>query len=142
VGEVIRVPRPVGQRLRGEHERAVTQLEVGLRQRVRPHIVEIGQHLDGGRVEGQQALVTKAIEAWVDNVNLPAASRLVATYKRQYAQTRIAWSGSLDPTVQGAYFRIQGPRVWIEIVSQPGVVFHNQVHYHSIWRDHSTDYGA
>jgi len=91
---------------------------------------------------GQQALVTKAIEAWVDNVNLPAASRLVATYKRQYAQTRIAWSGSLDPTVQGAYFRIQGPRVWIEIVSQPGVVFHNQVHYHSIWRDRSTDYGA
>jgi hypothetical protein len=32
--------------------------------------------------------------------------------------------------------------VWIEIVSQPGVVFHNQVHYHSIWRDRSTDYGA
>jgi hypothetical protein len=91
---------------------------------------------------GQQAFVTKAIEAWVDNVNLPGASRLLATYKKQYARTRIAWSGSLDPSVQGAYFRIQGPRVWIEIVSQPGVVLRSQVHYHSIWRDRSTDYGA
>jgi hypothetical protein len=48
----------------------------------------------------------------------------------------------LGPGQDGKFFRIQGPRVWIEIVSQPGIVFHTQVHYHSIWRDASTDYRA
>jgi hypothetical protein len=57
----------------------------------------------------QQALVTKAIEARVGDVNVPGASKLVATYKKQYAQTRIAWSTSLDPSVQGAYYRNPGP---------------------------------
>jgi hypothetical protein len=89
----------------------------------------------------QRALVTKAIKAWVNDVNTTAAKKLLAAYKKGYSSTRIAWATSTDPSVQGSYFRIDGPRVWIEIASQGGVVVRDQVHYHSIWRDRSTDYG-
>lgn len=90
----------------------------------------------------QQALVTKAIKAWVDDVNTAGAKKILAEYKKGYDKTRIAWSTSIDPSVQGSYFRIDGPRVWIELVSQGGIVIHEQVHYHSIWRDSQWDYGV
>lgn len=90
----------------------------------------------------QQQLVTSAIQAWVNDVNAPAAKKLMTTYKKGYTSTRMAWSTSIDPDTKGAYFRIDGPRVWIEIVSQNGIVIRNKVHYHSIWRDRTRDYGG
>ena len=56
--------------------------------------------------------------------------------------THIAWSGSTDSTVIGSYLRIDGPRVWIEFVCQRGVVFRDQIHFHTIWRDKAKDYGG
>jgi hypothetical protein len=89
--------------------------------------------------DSQKALLTKAIEQWVGNV--PNAKKLMAAYEKGYADTKIAYATSTDPTVQGSYFRIDGPRVWIEIVSQAGVVTSN-IHYHSVWRDRGYDYGG
>jgi hypothetical protein len=40
---------------------------------------------------------------------------VMATYEKQYSQTKLAWPGSTNPTTSEAYVRIQEPRVWIEI---------------------------
>ena len=44
---------------------------------------------------------------------------------------------------QNSYLRVDGPRVWIEMVVQAAVAFRSQnfVHYHSLWRDKLADYG-
>lgn len=91
--------------------------------------------------DAQRALLTKAITAWVGDVDATTAKELLAAYAAGYDETKIAWSSSIDPSEKGAYFRIDGPRVWIEIVTQNGIVTSN-VHYHSIWRDRTSDYGA
>jgi hypothetical protein len=36
--------------------------------------------------------------------------------------------------------RIDGPRVWIEIACQAGIVIQGQTHYHMMFRDKSYDY--
>ena len=51
-------------------------------------------------------------------------------------------SRSPDLTTQPSYARIDGPRVWIEVSVQPGIVYRDKVHYHTIWRDKASDYGA
>jgi prophage maintenance system killer protein len=91
--------------------------------------------------KAQQKLVTKAIRAYVADMPAKQAKRRLATYVKQYSKTKLAWSGSTDGTTKGAYARIQGPRVWIEIAVQNGVVL-SGTHYHSIERDTKTDYGA
>lgn len=91
--------------------------------------------------KSQQKLLTKAIYAWVGDVDKDSAKKLMKAYEKGYDDTKIAWATSIDPDTQGAYFRIQGPRVWIEIVTQNGVVL-SGVHYHSIWRDTRGDYGG
>ncbi|MBK9742870.1 MAG: T9SS type A sorting domain-containing protein [Saprospiraceae bacterium] len=45
-------------------------------------------------------------------------------------------------TSNSNYVRIDGPTVWIEFACQNGVVIQNQIHYHSVWRDHVHDYGV
>ena len=47
---------------------------------------------------------------------------------------RIPPSADLDD--RGDYVRIDGPHVWIEFACQ------GSDHYHTIWRDRATDYGA
>ena len=37
---------------------------------------------------------------------------------------------------------MDGPRIWIEFGVQQGVLYNAQVHYHSIWRDKTADYGG
>jgi hypothetical protein len=68
------------------------------------------------------------------------AKQRIAAYKKQYSKTKLAWSGSTDGTTTGGYVRLHGPRVWIEIAVQNGVVL-SGTHYHSIERDIKTDYG-
>ena len=36
--------------------------------------------------------------------------------------------------------RIDGPRVWIEIAVQSGIVIRGQTHYHMMFRDKTYDY--
>ena len=78
----------------------------------------------------------------------PAISdSLVAAYTSQeaYAHTYVAWGGDQaagpNVDVNGTYMRIDGPRVWIEVACQGGVVIRGATHYHTIYRDKLTDYG-
>ncbi len=97
--------------------------------------------------ESQQALVTAAIQQWVADFAPAIADPLVAAYTSAdaYAHTYVAWGGTksagVDVDVNGTYMRIDGPRVWIEVACQQGVVIQNATHYHTIYRDKQTDYG-
>ncbi|WP_375757279.1 DUF3500 domain-containing protein [Corallococcus exercitus] len=97
--------------------------------------------------ESQQALVTAAIRQWVEDFAPAIADPLVAAYTSAdaYARTYVAWGGTksagVDVDLNGTYMRIDGPRVWIEVACQQGVVLRNATHYHTIYRDKQTDYG-
>jgi uncharacterized protein DUF3500 len=104
-----------------------------------------GRGVSGSSLSSEQkALVKTAIEAWVQNVADPIASALLAEYESDEAldQTYVGYSGATDLTTQSSYARIDGPRVWIELTVQGGIVYRDRVHYHTIWRDKASDYGA
>jgi hypothetical protein len=96
----------------------------------------------------QQALVTAAIEQFVNDYDSTTAARLLADYESGYSSTYVAWANSAgtfsssgpDITTSGTYMRIDGPRVWIEIAIQSGIVIQGQTHYHMMFRDKTYDY--
>ncbi|MBD2753400.1 DUF3500 domain-containing protein [Spirosoma validum] len=90
----------------------------------------------------QQALVLAAMKPWVQDTDDASAASLLTTYQSELANTYIAYSGNTALTNNADYVRIDGPSVWIEFVCQTGVVYPTQIHYHSIWRDHTRDYGG
>jgi len=79
-------------------------------------------------------LVKQAIGAWTGDSAQGAAYRKL--YYAELGQTKVAWSGATALNAQGDYVRIDGPHVWIEFACQ------GSDHYHTIWRDRATDYGA
>lgn len=93
--------------------------------------------------EAQQDAVTAAINAWVEHPDEALAEALLAEYTsaEAYADTYIGYSGGTDLEAVGDYIRIDGPRVWIEISGENGIVL-SGVHYHSVWRDETMDYGG
>ena len=95
----------------------------------------------GALTTAQQALVRTAIATWTTDGT--AGTAFYNTYVRGLASTTVAWAGS-DTTLntQGDYVRIDGPRCWMEFVCQNGVVFSSQIHFHSVWRDKTSDYGS
>lgn len=96
----------------------------------------------------QQALVSAAISQFIDDYDSTTAARLLSDYISGYASTYVAWANSSgsysssgpDVTANGTYMRIDGPRVWIEIACQNGVIISGQTHYHIMYRDKSYDY--
>ena len=91
----------------------------------------------------QQALVKSAINAWVKNS--PLSSTYTSVYEAELASTYVGYAGNGSApgtvfTAQGDYLRIDGPHVWIEFVCQNGIVVQGQIHYHTIWRDRTSDY--
>jgi hypothetical protein len=96
----------------------------------------------------EQALVTAAIQQYLDDYDSTTASRLLSDYEAGYASTYVAWANSAgtvsstgpDVTTSGTYMRIDGPRVWIEIAVQNGIVIQSQTHYHMMFRDKTYDY--
>ncbi|HKX42983.1 MAG TPA: DUF3500 domain-containing protein, partial [Burkholderiaceae bacterium] len=91
-----------------------------------------------------QALVQAVINAYVNTQASEYASDLLGAYldSTALASTYVAYSGSGTVTTKGNYFRIEGPRVWIEFSVQSGVIFSTDIHYHTIWRDKVGDYGG
>lgn len=91
-----------------------------------------------------QALVQAAIAAYVNTQATEYADDLLGTYlsDTSLASTYVAYSGSGTVTTNGDYFRIEGPRLWIEFSVQRGVIFSSDIHYHTIWRDKYGDYGG
>ena len=113
----------------------------------------------GAMSTAQQSYVRAAIAAWVDNQASDVAASLLAAYlsdaalKDTYVAYGVGQGGRADfgayPNAAGAplaaqhsYLRIDGPRVWIEFVVQQGVVYGANVHYHTLWRDKTADYGG
>lgn len=90
----------------------------------------------------QQALVLDAMKPWVQDADDTTAAELLTIYQDELAETYIAFSGDASLTNNADYVRIDGPSVWIEFVCQSGIVYSDQIHYHTIWRDHTRDYGA
>lgn len=108
----------------------------------------------------QKAYVRTAIHAWVDTQAHDVASTLLAAYLADDAlnNTYVAYAVGQNGTkadfgaypnalaspleAQHSYIRIDGPRVWIEFVVQQGIVFPTGIHYHTLWRDKTADYGG
>jgi hypothetical protein len=90
----------------------------------------------------QKALVLAAIKPWVQDTDDATSASLLAIYQKELDNTYIAYSGNATLANNADYVRIDGPSVWIEFVCQSGVVYRNEIHYHTIFRDHTRDYGA
>ncbi|MFF1681357.1 DUF3500 domain-containing protein [Streptomyces sp. NPDC058256] len=90
----------------------------------------------------QKQLVLKAIHPWVANVDDATAKKLMKTYERELNETYVSYSGGTALDTQGDYVRIDGPGVWVEFVCQNGLVIQGKVHYHTVYRDHTRDYGS
>ena len=78
------------------------------------------------------------------NAGDPVAASFLALYESDDAmnQTYVGYSGAADLSTTLSYGRIDGPRVWIEFTVQEGTTGTLQGHYHTIWRDKVSDYGA
>ena len=90
----------------------------------------------------QKKLVLEAIHPWIADVDDATAKQLMKTYAKELDQTYVAYSGGTGLDTQGDYVRIDGPSVWVEFVCQNGVVYRDQIHYHTVYRDHTRDYGS
>lgn len=91
-----------------------------------------------------QALVQELIKAYVNTQAADMASDLLSAYLSDtaLASTYVAYAGSGTVTTKGDYFRIDGPRLWIEFSVQSGVIVKNDIHYHTVWRDKVAEYGG
>ena len=98
--------------------------------------------------DAQKLLVVAAMKPWVLDMEATVAANLMAIYQNELSGTYISFTGNgvagdassfLNSNTN--YARIDGPSVWIEFVCQSGIVFRNQIHYHTVWRDHLRDYG-
>jgi Protein of unknown function (DUF3500)/Secretion system C-terminal sorting domain len=89
----------------------------------------------------QKQLILNAIATYVNDVDDTSASAFMAQYTAEIDNTYIAYSGSTTLDNQNDYVRIDGPSVWIEYSTQRGIIL-TPKHPHSIWRDHTKDYGG
>ncbi|MEU8663843.1 DUF3500 domain-containing protein [Actinoplanes philippinensis] len=90
----------------------------------------------------QRKLVLAAIKPWVANADDATTQQLLKIYERELDQTFVAISGGTALDTHGDYVRIDGPSVWVEFICQTGVVYSDQIHYHTVYRDHTRDYGG
>ncbi|RYG30872.1 DUF3500 domain-containing protein [bacterium] len=93
-----------------------------------------------GLSPASQKAVKKAIVAWTGDT--AQAANYQKLYFSELDGTKISLSGGTTLKEHGDYVRIDGPHVWIEFSVQRGAEYRDQVHYHTIWRDRKTDYGA
>ncbi|NDY90394.1 DUF3500 domain-containing protein [Ideonella sp. TBM-1] len=91
-----------------------------------------------------QALVQTAIRSYVNTQASAVAAELLSAYLSDsaLASTSVGYAGTGTVTAKGNYFRIAGPRVWIEFSVQSGVIVSSDIHFHTIWRDKLADYGG
>ncbi len=90
----------------------------------------------------RQTLVLNAIKLYVNDLDPVTAATILARYTAELANTYIAYSGSGTMSQPNDYVRLDGPSVWIEYSAQPSRDFPGTVHPHSVWRDHTSDYGG
>ncbi len=90
--------------------------------------------------DDQKALVLSAVRSWIDDFDASIADGVMATVESELDETYFSWASSIDTNTEGAYARIDGPTVWIEVANQAGVGT-DDVHNHSIYRNKVSDYG-
>ena len=90
----------------------------------------------GDLTAAKQALVLNAIKLYVNDLDAATSAATLAAYTADLANTYVAYVGTGTMNTQGDYVRIDGPGVWIEYSAQ------GSAHPHSVWRDHTTDYGG
>jgi hypothetical protein len=90
----------------------------------------------------KQALVLNAIKLYVNDLDATTAATILTKYTSELANTYIAYSGTTAVSAQNDYVRIDGPSVWIEFSYQGGIIVKGTPHPHSVWRDHTGDYGG
>jgi hypothetical protein len=88
----------------------------------------------------QRTMLVELAREWVGILGDEAAAAKMKEIESGLAATYFAWAG---PTTagKGAYFRIQGPAVFIEYAPQ-GQGENNIDHIHTIYRDPTNDYAA
>jgi len=89
----------------------------------------------------EQQLVLAAIEAWVGDAAPDAAAALLSAYEAELDRTRVAFANSTTVDGESTYLRIDGPRVWIELLNTRSMSTPD-VHYHGVFRDKNDDYGS
>ena len=89
----------------------------------------------------QKNLVLDAIKTYVLDIDDANAAAIIKQYTQELDETYISFSGNATLNTKNDYARIDGPGVWIEFTVQGGIVL-SGIHYHSIWRDHTRDYGG
>jgi hypothetical protein len=87
----------------------------------------------------QGAMLLDLVSEWVSIIGPEAGAAKMAEVKAGLSETYFAWAGS---TTKGepAYFRVQGPNVFIEYAPQ-GSGPASTEHIHTIYRDPEGDYG-
>jgi hypothetical protein len=85
----------------------------------------------------EQALLTRVIEAYTNNMETDiAAERLAKIKAAGMDKIRFAWSGETEKGKKHYYF-VQGPTFLIEFDNTQN----NGNHIHSVWRDFNGDFG-
>ncbi len=96
-----------------------------------------------------QAKVLAAMMPWINDLDASSAAAFTTLYSNEMANTYVSYASNTSGvsgtaasffTTNTDYVRIDGPSVWIEFICQTGVVISNQIHYHSVFRDHTRDY--
>jgi len=95
-----------------------------------------------GLTTAQKQLVLNAMKPWLQDADDATGTAMLALYESELNSTYIAYSGNASLTANADYVRIDGPSVWIEFVCQSGVVIRDQIHYHTVFRDHTRDYNG
>lgn len=85
----------------------------------------------------QRALLSDLISEWVGMLGDEAAAAKMTEVKSGLDQTYFAWAGATTAGAN-AYFRIQGPAVFIEYAPQGSA--NTGDHIHTIYRDPTNDY--
>jgi Protein of unknown function (DUF3500) len=91
-----------------------------------------------------QARVREAIDSYTALPGEAITHGLVAAYlsPAALAETYIGYAGATDFSKEGSYVRIDGPRIWMELIVQRAVANQKELHYHALWRDKLADYGG
>ena len=96
-----------------------------------------------------QAKVLAAMAPWINDLDAVSAAAFTTLYTNELANTYVCYASNTSGAAGNAgsfftantdYVRIDGPSVWIEFACQTGVVIPSQIHYHSVYRDHTRDY--
>jgi hypothetical protein len=87
----------------------------------------------------QRQMLLELVSEWTGIIHDSAAAAKITEIKANLNETWFAWSGPLEPG-SAAYFRVQGPTVFIEYAPQKLGGDPTQ-HIHTMYRDFTNDYG-